>query len=151
MICPMCTLPMKRIVVRDVEIDHCANDHRFFDRHELGRVDPRGAAFEAALVAATEGLEAGDRRRACARCSTTMVHLEHDGQKAEVCKQCGGILLWRSALDADVGASVAMAGVGVSSASSYSAPDLVTGPLEVAGTGFELLEFVFEVISAFVD
>jgi Zn-finger nucleic acid-binding protein len=90
----MCTLPMRAVTERGVRIDRCANDHTFFDLGELGQVDPRGAAFEEALLATSMDLQPEQRRRPCARCGTTMVHLEHEGQKAEVCQGCGAILLW---------------------------------------------------------
>lgn len=154
MICPMCTLPMKRVVVRGVEIDRCANDHTFFDRRELGQVDARGAAFEQALVDASVGRDPGERNRPCARCSTTMAHLEHEGQKAEVCPSCGGVLLWSAPpIDPQVLGSVALAGVGTSTASSYSASDLLSGGsvVEAAGVGVDLLELVFDLLSAFTD
>lgn len=42
--CPMCTTPMKRVVVREViEIDFCAAHGTWFDRQEIVRVMPREA------------------------------------------------------------------------------------------------------------
>ena len=88
--CPTCTVPLREVFDRGVEVDHCGERHGvYFDRGEVERFIGADPGVDARLLAAAHR-QATRSPFGCPGCSRPMLLFQSTTVAAHLCQYCGG-------------------------------------------------------------